>query len=401
MTEKSLFDKLREKASDVLGSPTAQSASRLGRQVLEITHRLADNKTPLSMAGAIVGSVNIIGEALNVTITSPIIHYANQNNLQLCQGTLHRLLLDAGIAATIAPEKVVNGQGGATSFWRLRLSEQSSVYYTMFLPSSEYSTDEDKISNDYWLSPTFDKRELSQYLWDKYPNGVHLAQVEEKIKINGLPKARAHIKMEHDPAELAIYIKKARKHNVSRSFLLVGPPGSGKTSFCEKLAEQFENRIMKVESSFLNVVPAAEMRMLVEMMQPELLLLDDMDRVDPDQEGKMLFMLETLKRDMPSLVILATVNDVGEMDSALLRPGRLDEKLEFLAAKFDVEMALIEYYCEKFGITPPDREEIEDISVGYTAAKLEELVVRKLLRDDASWSELYDELAPEAPVVIE
>lgn len=392
MKEKSLLDKFREKASDVLGSPAAQSASRLGKQVLEITHRLADNRTPLSLASAAIASVNMVGEALNVSIVSPIIHYATKNNLELHQGTLHRLLLEAGIATKIPPQIVC--QNGSMTLVKIALTENSVVYYTMFTPASEYSTDEDKISNDYWLSPEFDKGDLAKYLWTKYPNGVHLSQSDEKIKINGLPPSRSHIKMDHDPVVMSVYIRKARAHGISRSFLLTGLPGSGKTSFCEKLAENFDNRLVKVDSSFLNIVSAAEMRMLVDTLQPELLLLDDLDRVDPDQEGKMLFMLETLKRDLPSLVIIATVNDVSALTAALLRPGRLDERLEFLAAKFDLEMALIRHYCDKFGIVPPEEEEMREISIGLTAAKLEELVKRKLLRQD-SWNSLYAELVSE------
>ncbi|KAI1453864.1 P-loop containing nucleoside triphosphate hydrolase protein [Annulohypoxylon moriforme] len=131
-----------------------------------------------------------------------------------------------------------------------------------------------------------------------------------------------------------------------RGYLLHGPPGTGKTSLSVALAGEFGLDLFILD---LSAVPNDEVldQLFQELPSPCLLLLEDIDvvglkdRNDDDEEKKakrryyMKCSLSGLLNALDGVassegrILLMTTNQPDRLDEALLRPGRVDQKIYF------------------------------------------------------------------------
>ncbi len=403
MKEKSWIEKLRDQASNVLGHPNVRMASGIGERVLDITHQLANNPSRLAIASALATGANVIADALDISYVSAFMHYAKKNNLQSRAGNLHRLLLSTNLDADENHKVRVVCKDFNECLCRISLADNCEVYYAMRDPNSEHYSVNDRLGDSYWVNEGFDSSVLASYFWTQFPNGINLSYggksgEETQIAIEGLPQARPYIELEHSIGEMRDYLLAAREAGISRSFLVFGRPGTGKTTFIENLANHFNRRVVKVESTFIDNVSTSELSSLIEILHPEILLFDDFDRIDVEkQEGKILFMVETLKRKFADLAIFATVNDREKLGKAITREGRFDEYLEFDLIGADGQLSIVEYYCAHYKLVPPKQAELPGLGeTMLTPVQLEEMVKRKRLSPSAAWVDLYVALATKA-----
>ncbi len=135
--------------------------------------------------------------------------------------------------------------------------------------------------------------------------------------------------------KLEARVQQFRARGASRSVLLVGPPGTGKTTAARQLADRLGSRSVQIDVGALtqmlretarfnregNGDPCLNLQTIVDCLQPQAVLLDDIDRVGFGAE--MLGMLEQIRLRVP--LVIATANGYGSLNSAVLRPGRFDE----------------------------------------------------------------------------
>jgi hypothetical protein len=397
MSDSSWYQRFKSGVESVLGNPTVQKVADIGERVLEITQSLADNKNALSVGAAIASGANVLADALDISYIGPVITYCNKHNLSVKSGSLHRLLIKTGLSGPQQPRIVCRGD---KVLQRVILSPDTQIYYTVSEPESEYHVDRDSLADSYWINSDFDPADVSEFFWSRYRNGINLSYGNQsgmfyEVEISGLSAARPYINTNHSVDEIYAYICAARQAGISRSFILAGKPGTGKSSLVENLANRFSNKIIKVEASFLEAASNPEVFSLIELLQPEILLLDDFDRVDfEEEEGKFLYLIETLKRQYPNLVIFATINNPEKLTEAITREGRFDETLEFNELSAEDQLAILEHYCQMFGLEPPTQSDLPGLTeVEVAPVKLEEMVKRKKLTPSKSWMELYLEKA--------
>lgn len=170
----------------------------------------------------------------------------------------------------------------------------------------------------------------------------------------------------------------------ARSLLLVGAPGTGKSHALRSIACGLGLSTLRVELGALldqPEGPSAEdvkegLDTLVKMLDPEAIVLDDIDRVGTD--ARLLRFLE--EAAAVGRVVLASANGTSQMLGALLRPGRFDEVVKY--EKLDRE--LIE---SLLGAHRDLAERLQRLPMAY----VREFIARKdVLGREAALAELPD-----------
>ena len=117
-----------------------------------------------------------------------------------------------------------------------------------------------------------------------------------------------------------------------------------------------------------------------ETIRDLLTVLDDFDRVSSYQVSRFLEEVSTLneKARKHGLLLIATVNDLGALDTAMKRPGRFDDLIEVNYPDVDDRKKIIKFYADESGfkLTRKRLKEIAEMTEGLTGAYLRLLCER-------------------------
>lgn len=178
-------------------------------------------------------------------------------------------------------------------------------------------------------------------------------------------------------AKLAERCNAFKRKGLSRRILFYGPPGTGKTTLARSLAKGV-GHTLRIESKALESAGGAAVMKFVKLLQPQVILFDDMDRNRSSSEEFLHYMEQVGNGEKWArcLVIIGTVNAIDHIDPALLRPGRFDEVIEIKEPDETHRKAIIQHYAQKFGI-------LEDTDVnlvlkrtdGFAPADIENILI--------------------------
>ncbi|RPA83341.1 hypothetical protein BJ508DRAFT_413540 [Ascobolus immersus RN42] len=160
-----------------------------------------------------------------------------------------------------------------------------------------------------------------------------------------------------------------------RGYLLYGPPGSGKTSFIQALAAEFDYNICVLNLSERGLTDDRLNHLITNMPDRSIILLEDVDaafsnrRVQTDEHGYrganvtfsgLLNALDGVASSEERIVFLTT-NWRGRLDHALIRPGRVDLSVELgWATRYQVETMWERFYGDgAFEGVPVDGLDVE------------------------------------------
>lgn len=112
--------------------------------------------------------------------------------------------------------------------------------------------------------------------------------------------------------------------DVPWTYMLYGPPGSGKTTAAQRLIRDLQLRSLRLPVETLHRLEVDDLDVIFKVVRPEAVIMDDFDR--SREQDALLERLEKMRREVK--LVVATVNDPDDLEEAILRPGRIDEWVE-------------------------------------------------------------------------
>merc|ERR1719403_396495 len=157
-----------------------------------------------------------------------------------------------------------------------------------------------------------------------------------------------------------------------KGVLLYGPPGTGKTLLARAVAHHTECTFIRVSGSELVQKFIGEgSRMVRELFvmarehAPSIIFMDEIDSIgssriesgsgggDSEVQRTMLELLNQLDgfEATKNIKVIMATNRIDILDSALLRPGRIDRKIEFPPPNEDARLDILKIHSRKMNLT--------------------------------------------------
>merc|ERR1712178_83502 len=176
-----------------------------------------------------------------------------------------------------------------------------------------------------------------------------------------------------------------------KGVILYGPPGTGKTLLARAVAHHTDCCFIRVSGSELVQKYIGEgSRMVRELFvmarehAPSIIFMDEVDSIgSARQEGgkggdsevqrtmlELLNQLDGFEANKAIKVLMAT-NRIDILDDALLRPGRIDRKVEFPNPNEDARLDIVKIHSRKMNLTRGiDLKKISDMMHGASGAEV-------------------------------
>lgn len=197
------------------------------------------------------------------------------------------------------------------------------------------------------------------------------------------------------------YPKKFKKFGVSipNGILLYGPPGCGKTFIIEKLAEELNYHFFKIEphdvgSSYIHgtTQKIADIFQKAKEKAPSIVFIDEIEGMAPQrnqlnknmqykQEEVNTFLKHLDNAADYKILVVGATNYINRVDSAILRPGRIDKKIYVSPPDFEARKELF-----KLGLNnkPHDKNidftKLAEMTKGYSSADIIEGIIKDVAR---------------------
>ena len=169
------------------------------------------------------------------------------------------------------------------------------------------------------------------------------------------------------------------KCKIPKGALFYGPPGTGKTLIAKAIASECKCNFIQVSGSSFNEVYVgvgqSRVRKLFEkarMRKPSIIFIDEIDTLGKkrsDSEGysehentlnSLLSEMDGLE-DNSDILVFGATNRLSILDSALLRPGRFDRKIQFNLPTKQERFEMLKLYLSKY----PIEGDLENISNNF------------------------------------
>jgi AAA+ superfamily predicted ATPase len=330
------------KIQDLVAHPNFVKTTKVARGAMEVAAQIGMAKIggPMAVAGAVMGTMNVIQNTFNLEKNDPLLDFIIAHpECKPISTSLPKLVENVG-AFNALPLQV---------FARRKDAELVGLVHDgkrMF-----FRRVNEKFDTTMWVEDGFDQSILSSAIWSAVGKPIVklMTSGDNTLDLEGSDYDDAQYVGSHSVAKFAADIEKYRRRNISRAALLYGPAGTGKTSFVRCYARDTNQTLMVVPPDFLSSSSRMFIERLVKLMDPDILLVDDIDRA----AGGLAYamdMTDALRRARPRMVLVTTVNRLAKTNAALLRPGRTGAKRAFGAPPSDEKLVVLELYLERYGV---------------------------------------------------
>jgi hypothetical protein len=215
-------------------------------------------------------------------------------------------------------------------------------------------------------------------LWEQYPGGMRVGHKkrtshgERVVHAVSLEDAQPHLLDEEDKQSadaLAQRLALFAARGEMRGVVLYGPPGTGKTTLARHVGTaSYDGRVLVLDDVLWDD-PVSWITQLTQFLRPRAIFIDDMDR------RKMRAGLRFLST--ATCNVIGTVNTLGKLDRAYLRPGRFDEVRPVPIPRTPHLVRITLFYCELHGIADDAAEAVAAAVAEkrFSPAEIQELVL--------------------------
>jgi len=240
-------------------------------------------------------------------------------------------------------------------------------------------------------------KSLLNLLFDKHDNRLYISVDEEDNELvcstlDHQTNQDDYILDQHMFADLKEEINRFKERGKQRSYLLNGPPGTGKTTFCLELSSKMSGRILKIDSSIFIRLTSMSVRSVIENLDADFIIVDDIDRINSSDLPAFFYCLEAIKNYKRKPTLLATCNNIREMDLAIIRPGRFDDIKEFATPTKSQRKEFFEKLFKNFEMFIPENEieQLVKATRGMTQAYLKEYAMQ--LKTDSDFQDVMKKI---------
>lgn len=246
----------------------------------------------------------------------------------------------------------------SSEFGDIYVTEQSFESHAGSSAKSPQAIDNIDGVSAFWYSPKFDFDGVLSELWLKFENRINIHIKNGEVQYSAIAVSK-------DPfcgksAELVNILSdkhlKYKEDNVPRVCLFVGPPGVGKSTLVFKIAQNIGTKTLRLEAEAFRALTPSFMKFLFGGLKPDSLIIDDVDRTSFDHITTMFTILDWIKLEYPYVSTFMTANRVSHLDSAFVRPGRIDEVLWFQLPDEDDILVLLNTYLDFYNISCSDHD---------------------------------------------
>ncbi|CAK84111.1 unnamed protein product (macronuclear) [Paramecium tetraurelia] len=175
-----------------------------------------------------------------------------------------------------------------------------------------------------------------------------------------------------------------------KGVLLYGPPGTGKTLLARAIAHHTDCTFIRVSGSELvqkyigeGARMVRELFVMARQHSPCLIFIDEVDSIggarmegerggDSEVQRTMLELLNQLDgfESTQTIKIIMATNRIDILDAALLRPGRIDRKVEFPNPGVDARLEILKIHSKKMNLMRGiDLRKIAEVMPGASGAE--------------------------------
>ncbi|MFB6284559.1 MAG: CDC48 family AAA ATPase [Halobacteria archaeon] len=199
-----------------------------------------------------------------------------------------------------------------------------------------------------------------------------------------------------------------------KGILLYGPPGTGKTLLAKAVANASNSNFISVKGpELLNKYVGESEKGVREVFQkarqnaPTVIFFDEIDAIAPERGGSMdsqvtervvsqlLTELDGVE-ELKDVRVIAATNRPDMIDTALLRPGRLDKSIQVPLPEFEARKKIFDIHTRDASLAEEvDFDELAEMSEDYTGSDIEAVCreaimssVRELLTSDVDEDEI-------------
>jgi len=156
-------------------------------------------------------------------------------------------------------------------------------------------------------------------------------------------------------AEIREWIKKVKAGKITKALLLVGPPGSGKTSAAHAIANELGYDPIEVNASDLR--DKTHLHYIVEnirapsllTMKPRLIILDEIDALPSEGRAIVSLVKELISKE--GVPVVMTANDPYE--GHLYEIRSMSQMVKFYRLRWTTVLQVLKEICQKEGVTIP------------------------------------------------